>query len=88
LRKTDPRFLAQYEFGKKHFPEDKVFAMAMQVYEVVPKVLVEQTHTKNPWPNVDAISGSLQYHYGVRVYDYYTVMFGVSHILGVSANLV
>jgi citrate synthase len=88
LRKTDPRFSAQYDFGMKHFPEDDIFKLAALVYEVVPDVLREQGKAKDPWPNVDAISGSLQYHYGVREFDFYTVMFGVSRILGVSANLV
>lgn len=88
LRKTDPRFTAQYEYGLKHFPNDEIFALAVKVYDVVPKVLMEHTRTKDPWPNVDAISGALQYHYGVREFDFYTVMFGVSRILGVSANLV
>jgi citrate synthase len=37
---------------------------------------------------VDAISGSLQYHFGIKEFDFYTVMFGVSRILGVSANTV
>jgi citrate synthase len=86
LRKTDPRFAAQLEFGKKHFPKDDVFALAAMVYDVVPNVLREQGKAKDPWPNVDAISGSLQYHYGVREFDFYTVMFGVSRLLGVSAN--
>ena len=88
LRKTDPRFTAQLEFGNKHFPDDDVFSLAALVYEVVPQVLMEQGKAKDPWPNVDAISGSLQYHYGVREFDFYTVMFGVSRLLGVSANLV
>lgn len=88
LRKTDPRFTAQYEFGLKHFPTEDIFALAVQVYDVVPKVLMEHTRTKDPWPNVDAISGALQYHYGIREFDFYTVMFGVSRVLGVSANLV
>ena len=88
LRKTDPRFTAQYEFGLKHFPDDEIFKLATMVYEVVPQVLREQGKAKDPWPNVDAISGSLQYHYGVREFDFYTVMFGVSRILGVSANAV
>jgi citrate synthase len=88
LRKTDPRFTAQLEFGLKHFPDDEVFKLAALVYEVVPEVLREQGKAKDPWPNVDAISGALQYHYGVREFDYYTVMFGVSRVLGVSANLV
>jgi citrate synthase len=88
LRKTDPRFTAQLEFGKKHFPKDEIFQLAAMVYEVVPGVLIEQGKAKDPWPNVDAISGSLQYHYGVREFDFYTVMFGVSRLLGVTANAV
>jgi citrate synthase len=78
LRKTDPRFAAQLEFAQKHFPEDKIFQLAALVYEVVPDVLIEQGKAKDPWPNVDAISGTLQYHYGVKEFDFYTVMFGVS----------
>ncbi len=88
LRKTDPRFAAQMEFGQKHFPKDDIFRLAVLVYDVVPGVLLEQGKAKDPWPNVDAISGSLQYHYGVREFDFYTVMFGVSRLLGVSANAV
>lgn len=88
LRKTDPRFTAQLEFGKKHMPEDDIFRLASMVYDVVPKVLKEQGKAKDPWPNVDAISGTLQFHYGVTEFDFYTVMFGVSRLLGVSANAV
>jgi citrate synthase len=88
LRKTDPRYTAQLEFGKKYFPEDEIFKLAAMVYEVVPDVLREQGKARDPWPNVDAISGSLQYHFGVREFDFYTVIFGVSRILGVSANAV
>jgi citrate synthase len=95
LRKTDPRFTAQMEFGKKYFPEDPIFKLACMVYDTVPGVLVEQGKAKDPWPNVDAISGSLQQHYGVRdsddeqgIYGFYTVLFGVSRALGVTANAV
>jgi citrate synthase len=88
LRKTDPRFIAQLEFGKKHFPEDELFQLAESVYMVVPGVLKEQGKVRDPWPNVDAISGTLQYHYDIREYDFYTVMFGVSRLLGVTANAV
>lgn len=88
LKKTDPRFTVQFEFGKRCMPADEIFQLAELVYEVVPEVLMEQGKARNPWPNVDAISGTLQYHYGVREFDFYTVMFGVSRLLGVSANLV
>ncbi len=88
LRKTDPRYTAQLEFGKKYFPDDDIFKLAALVYEVVPGVLKEQGKAKDPWPNVDAISGTLQYHFGVQEFDFYTVIFGVSRILGISANAV
>jgi citrate synthase len=72
LRKTDPRYLAQLEFGKKYFADDEIFKLAALVYEVVPDVLREQGKAKDPWPNVDAISGSLQYHFSE--FDFYTVI--------------
>lgn len=88
LRIPDPRFTAQYEYADKHFPEDEIFQIAKLVYEVVPQVLIEQGKAKNPAPNVDAISGTLQYHYGVKEFDFYTVLFGVGRSLGVTANAV
>jgi citrate synthase len=88
LRTPDPRFVAQHEFGKRYFPNDDLFRLADLVYQVVPGVLKAQGKAKNPWPNVDAISGALQYHYGVREFDFYTVLFGVSRALGVTANLI
>jgi citrate synthase len=88
LRKPDPRFTAQYEYADKHMPDDEIFRIAKLVYEVVPQVLIEQGRARNPSPNVDAISGTLQYHYGVQEFEFYTVMFGVGRALGVSANAV
>ncbi|TLN28626.1 citrate (Si)-synthase, partial [bacterium] len=88
LRVTDPRFTAQLEFGKKHMPDDELFQLVTQVYECLPGILVKQAKIKNPWPNVDAINGVLQYHYGVREFDFYTVLFGISRILGLTAHAV
>jgi citrate synthase len=88
LRTPDPRFVAQYEFAKKYFPNDGLFRLAELVYQVVPGILKAAGKAKNPWPNVDAISGTLQYHYGVREFDFYTVLFGLSRALGVTANLI
>jgi citrate synthase len=88
LRVTDPRYTAQMDFAKARFPEDPLIQLADLVYEVVPQVLKEQGKAKNPAPNVDAISGALQYYYGVREFDFYTVLFGVGRALGVTANLV
>ncbi len=88
LRKPDPRFTAQFKYAQEYMPDDEVFQIAKLVFEVVPKVLIEQGKAKNPAPNVDAISGTLQHHYGIKEFDFYTVMFGVGRALGVSANAV
>ena len=88
LRVPDPRFTAQMEFAKKRFPDDELVRLADMVFDVVPAVLREQGKAKNPAPNVDAISGTLQYYYGVRDFDFYTVLFGVGRALGVTANYV
>jgi citrate synthase len=87
LRKTDPRFTAQMEFGKKHMPDDKLVNTVWNIYEVVPPILQSMGKVKNPWPNVDAHSGSLLVHFGLKEYEYYTVLFGVSRALGVLASL-
>jgi len=88
LRKTDPRYTAQREFALKHMPEDELFKLVSMIYEVAPDILTKHGKAKNPWPNVDAHSGVLQWYYGVKEYDFYTVLFGVSRALGVLAQLV
>ncbi|MBI3717280.1 MAG: citrate (Si)-synthase, eukaryotic [Sphingobacteriales bacterium] len=87
LRKTDPRFEAQMEFGKKHMPDDKLVQTVWNIYETVPPILQSMGKIKNPWPNVDAHSGALLVHFGLVEYEYYTVLFAVSRALGVLASL-
>ncbi|MEI8075116.1 MAG: citrate (Si)-synthase, eukaryotic [Bacteroidota bacterium] len=87
LRKTDPRFTAQMEFGKKHMPDDPLVNTVWNIYETVPPILQTIGKIKNPWPNVDAHSGALLVHFGLVEYEFYTVLFGVSRALGVLASL-
>lgn len=88
LRKTDPRYSAQREFALKHLPEDPLFKLVGQVYNIVPNVLLEAGKAKNPWPNVDAHSGVLLTYYGLNEMNFYTVLFGVSRAFGVAAQLI
>ncbi len=87
LRKTDPRFTAQIEFGQKYLPDDPWLITMTCLYEVVPEVLGSVSKIKNPWPNVDAGSGVLLMHYGIKEFEFYTVLFGVSRALGVLSQL-
>jgi len=88
LRITDPRFVAFRAFGEKEGLKSDVFKLACQVYDVVPKILQTIQKIKDPWPNVDAMSGSLIHAYGVTQSQYYTVMFGVSRAMGMCSQLV
>ncbi|MBL0049088.1 MAG: citrate (Si)-synthase, eukaryotic [Bacteroidetes bacterium] len=88
LRKTDPRFTAQQEFYRTYIKSDELCEIVQMVYEVAPPILESTGKIKNPWPNVDAHSGALLLHYGLKEYEFYTVIFGVSRALGVLASLI
>lgn len=88
LRKTDPRYLLQREFCLKYLPDDILFKYTDILYKVVPNILKQQGKAKNPWPNVDAQSGVIQWYYGVTEYDFYTVLFGIGRALGICANII
>merc|ERR1712065_94096 len=91
LRKTDPRYTCQREFALKHLPEDPMFQLVSQLYNIVPGVLGKLGKVQNPFPNVDAHSGVLLTHYGItstrEEQSYAPVMFGVSRALGVLSSL-
>lgn len=97
LRVTDPRFTGFNKFGREFLPNDPVFQTVDRVFNVVPKVLEAFSEErvkagKNPianfWPNVDAGSGALLYHYGLTEFPYYTVLFSVSRAMGMLSQLV
>lgn len=85
LRQPDPRFTAQKTFAEKYCSEDDIVKVVWQIFETVPPILQTIGKIKNPWPNVDAHSGALLVHYGMKEYGFYTVLFGVSRALGVLA---
>ncbi|KAE9021305.1 putative citrate synthase [Phytophthora fragariae] len=87
LRKTDPRYTCQREFGLKYMPKDELFRIVDTIYQVMPGVLTEHGKTKNPYPNVDSHSGVLLQYYGLTQKNYYTVLFGVSRAIGVLSQL-
>ncbi|MBL7776397.1 MAG: citrate (Si)-synthase, eukaryotic [Saprospiraceae bacterium] len=85
LRKPDPRFMAQRQFAEDNVPDSDLVKIVWKIFDVVPPILTSLGKVKNPWPNVDAHSGSLLMHYGLKQHNYYTVLFAVSRALGVLA---
>jgi citrate synthase len=88
LRCPDPRFTAFINFGKAHIQNDEIFSIVTSLFDVAPNVLTEQGKAKNPWPNVDAASGSLLYYYGLKEFNFYTVLFSISRTMGMIAQMV
>lgn len=85
LRKTDPRFRCELEFANRYIKNDNLVELVKACYRVIPEELEATGKIANPWPNVDAGSGALLMHYGLKQFDYYTVLFGVSRAFGVMA---
>ena len=88
LRCPDPRFSAFIKFGQDNIKEDDVFGIVDLLFKVVPDVLKEHGKAKNPWPNVDAASGSLLYYYGLKEFNFYTVLFSISRTMGMISQMV
>lgn len=85
LRQPDPRFVAQRKFAEEYIDNDDYVNIVWQLFDIVPDLLMATGKVKNPWPNVDAHSGAILIHYGLKEYNFYTVLFGVSRALGVLA---
>lgn len=88
LRVTDPRFTALRNFGLKVCPDDDVFKIVDLLFNTIPEILKEHGKAADPYPNVDAGSGALLHHFGMKEFDFYTVLFGVSRSLGMLSQLI
>lgn len=64
LRHTDPRYTHQKEFAARYIKDDPLVNLTAQCYRLIPPFLESLGKVKNPYPNVDAHSGVLLYHYG------------------------
>lgn len=88
LRVEDPRALVQYDFVKKHYARHPLVKMALLLREAGIKVLSENPKISDPYPNVDAISGTLLTAAGFAHPEYYTVLFGLSRCVGIAIQIV
>ncbi len=88
LRAEDPRATVQYELGKKICGDDPLFQTALVMREVAANVLKENPKVSNPYPNVDAVSGTLLNAVGLKDSDFNTVLFGFSRCSGIAAQII
>jgi len=88
LRVEDPRATIQYAIGQKLIPNDPLFKTALALREAGVKVLSGIQKVSNPYPNVDAVSGTLLNAVGLTDSNYYTVLFGFARMSGIAAQIV
>ena len=88
LRVEDPRATVQYDFVQKHYPDYPLVKIALLLRTEGPKVLLENPKISDPYPNVDAISGTMLTAVGFVYPEYYTVLFGLSRSVGIAMQIV
>lgn len=87
LRVEDPRATVLYEVAEK-YPNHPLVKIALLLRSEGAKVLKENPKISNPYPNVDAISGTVLSAAGFPFPEYYTVLFGLSRAVGIAIQIV
>lgn len=88
LRVEDPRATIFYDLAKEHFPEHPLVKIALLLRDRGSKVLKENEKVQDPYPNVDAISGTLLSAAGFDFPEYFTVLFGLARVVGIARQIV
>jgi citrate synthase len=88
LRKEDPRAIIFFDFAKRHFIDHPLIKTALLLRERGTKVLKENPKIQNPYPNVDCATGVLLSAVGFPFPEYYTLLFGLSRVVGIARQIV
>jgi citrate synthase len=78
----------QYALANKLYPSHPLVQLAELLRERGPKVLSENPKISSPYPNVDAISGTLLTAAGFPYPEYYTVLFAMARAVGIAIQIV
>ncbi|MFI0434674.1 MAG: citrate (Si)-synthase [Parachlamydiaceae bacterium] len=87
LRVEDPRATLLYNLTQEYYPDHPLVKMAHLLRKIGPKVLKENAKISDPYPNVDAISGVMLSVAGFHYPQYFTVLFGLARIVGISRQI-
>ena len=88
LRVEDPRATIMYDYAEKHFPDHPLVRTSLLLRKAGPTVLKENPKIQNPYPNLDAISGSMLSGAGFPYPEYYTILFGIARSVGIAIQIV
>jgi citrate synthase len=88
LRVEDPRATLLYDVTESLFPAHPLVKMAQILRKAGTKVLKENPKISNPYPNIDAISGVMLAAAGFNYPMYFTVLFGMARVVGISRQII
>ena len=88
LRVEDPRATILFNYLEKHYPSHPLVKIALFLRSEGSKVLAENPKVSDPHPNIDAISGTLLVAAGFDYPEYFTILFGLSRIVGIARQIV
>jgi citrate synthase len=88
LRVEDPRATLFYKVAQEHYPNHPLVKMAEFLRKVGSKVLKENPKISDPHPNIDAVSGIVLTASGFPYPEYYTLLFGMARVVGISRQIV
>lgn len=88
LRVEDPRATVLYALAEEKYADHPLVKIARLLRTEGTKVLKENPKISNPYPNVDAISGTVLSAAGFPYPDYFTVLFGLSRTVGIAIQIV
>lgn len=87
LRVEDPRATIFYDYIEKYFPDHELVKTAMVLRTAGTKILAENPKISNPYPNVDAVSGTALFASGFGYPEFYTLLFGLSRSVGIAIQI-
>lgn len=88
LRVEDPRAIILFDVANKKYPDYPLVKIAQLLRKAGAKVLRENEKISDPYANVDLISGTLLSAAGFPYPEYFTVLFGMARVVGISRQIV
>lgn len=88
LRVEDPRATILYSLAEKYYPAHPLVKTVLLLRTQAAKILAENPKISDPYPNVDAISGTLLTAAGFPYPEYFPVLFGMARVVGIGQQIV
>ncbi len=88
LRIEDPRATVIFSYLEEHYPNHPLVKIAVLLRKAGPEILKKNPKISDPYPNVDLVSGTLLSASGFPYPEYFTVLFGLSRVVGIAIQVV